>query len=105
MLQNKNITDCFKIYLLYIICLGSLSSQTYNISGRVLNSETILPIYNVNIFIKNTNTGTTTDSEGNFNLLLNEQLNQNSELIIKMIGYQEYIVPLHTTKNKTNTCQ
>ncbi len=92
--------DYLRIYLYLILSLGCLSSQTYNISGIILDFQNKEPIGDVNIFIDNSHFGTTTDSAGYFNLMLNEQLEENSELNIKMIGYKDLILPLDVLKSK-----
>ena len=90
----------YQFLIIPIICLGSLLAQTYNISGKVLDSETKLPVYNVNIFIRYTSIGTTTDPEGYFHLTWNKQLEDSSKLNIKMMGYKELIIPLDVSKIK-----
>ncbi len=90
----------YQLLIISVICLGYSLAQTYSISGKVLNSETEAPVYNVNIFIRNTNIGTTTDVEGYFHLLWNEQVGDSSELIIKMMGYKELTIPLDVSKSK-----
>ena len=95
----------FKLLIIFVICLGCLLSQTYNISGKVLDSKTLLPIYGVNIFFVNTNIGTITDKEGYFHLTWNKQVEDSIKLNVKMIGYKQRIIPLDTTKSTIcNTC-
>ncbi len=90
--MNK-IKKSFILYIL-VICLGNTNAQTYNITGTVLNSESKIPVQNVNVFIKNSDIGTSTDIEGNFYLFLNNELESESELSIKMIGFNELTIPL-----------
>ena len=92
----------FQLLIVLFICLGYSFSQTYNISGKILDSTTKTTINNVNIFIKNTDFGTITNEVGYFNLLLNEQLGNEIDLSIKMIGYKELIIPLNLSKKKIN---
>ena len=92
----------FQLLIVFFICLGYSLSQTYNISGKILDSTTKNPINNVNIFIKNTDFGTITNEVGYFNLLLSEQLVNEIDLSIKMIGYKELIIPLNLSKEKIN---
>ena len=87
------------IYLYLIISLGCLSSQTYNISGIILDFQNKKPISDVNIFIDNSHFGTITDSEGSFNLKLNEMIGDSSELNIKMIGYKNLNIPFDISKS------
>ena len=67
-----------KFLLFFVICLSCLLTQTYNISGIVLDSETEKPISNVNVYIEDSNAGTTTDYNGYFKLSLNNQLEKNA---------------------------
>ena len=75
--------------LYLIICLGFLSSQTYNVSGIILDSETSQPIANANVYIENTDYGTTSDKQGYFSLYLKNEFQEDIILNIKMIGYKE----------------
>ena len=100
MLQNKQ----FITNICFVICLGFSLSQTYNIAGKVLDSETKQPLNNVNIFIEQDNIGTTTDKQGDFVLLINNQSIAEIELNIQIIGYEEKILSLTLYKNKTNVC-
>ena len=69
MLQNKHIVS--KIF--YAIFLSFISAQSYSISGIVLDSDTKVPIQNVNIII-DIESGTITDKDGYFQLSLNSQV-------------------------------
>ena len=89
-----------KFLLFFVICLSCLLAQTYNISGIVLDSETEKPISNVNVYIEDSNAGTTTDYNGYFKLSLNNQLENSAILNIKMIGYEKEVVQLNFSKNK-----
>jgi iron complex outermembrane receptor protein len=91
-----------QLLIIVVICLGYSLPQTYSISGKVLNSETKIPVYNVNIFIRDTNIGTTTNAEGYFHLIWNEQVGGSSELNIKMMGYKELTIQLDVSKSKIN---
>ena len=85
MLQSKLVL----LILFYIICLSNVSSQTYNISGVVLDSENNDPIENVNVYIESLDLGTTTNNEGYFELYLNNQFADSVDLNIEMIGYKK----------------
>ena len=85
MLQNKYIILSF----CFIICLGLSWSQTYAVSGKVLDFKTKSPIDNVNIYIENSEIGTTTNQDGFFILYLNNQLDYHIDLNIEIIGYQK----------------
>lgn len=61
----------FTIYCFLIICLLNLNAQqklTSSISGTVKDSQTGKPLKDVNVFIAKTLIGTTTNSEGKFQL-------------------------------------
>ena len=70
-------------YLLLIFVSAQCFSQ---ISGNVTDSVTELPIDYVNIWVKNTRNGTTTNSSGNFNF---ESGKVGDTLLISYLGYKE----------------
>ncbi len=70
-------------YLLLIFVSVQCFSQ---ISGNVTDSVTELPIDYVNIWVKNTRNGTTTNSSGNFNF---ESGKVGDTLLISYLGYKE----------------
>ena len=45
----------FQLLIVFFICLGYSLSQTYNISGKILDSTTKTPINNVNILLDHLN--------------------------------------------------
>ena len=98
MLRNKStiLSFCF------IICLGLSWSQTYTVSGKVLDFKTENPIGNVNIYIENSEIGIKTDKEGFFTLYLNNQLGYHIDLNIEMIGYQKEIIHIDLLKSRIN---
>ena len=75
------------------LCL-SFSFSKSQISGRVLNSKTNLPIYNVSIFIDSSSIGTTTDIDGFFNLKIDKKYVDDEFLNFKMIGYKNLKIPI-----------
>ena len=75
-------------------------TQTYNISGIVLDYETNNPIENVNIFISDSNSGTITNNEGYFTLFLTNHAENNVDLNIRIIGYKEKNIPLDLSKSR-----
>lgn len=60
------------IMILLLMSANLIFAQTNepkgNLEGRVVDAETKSPLIGVNIFIKNTQTGTTTDAEGNYKI-------------------------------------
>ncbi|GAB2587349.1 SusC/RagA family TonB-linked outer membrane protein [Spirosoma areae] len=76
---------------LRLLVLGALLSKTIlvqaqdrRVTGRVLSGKDQQPIPGVNILIKNSQTGTTTDANGNFAL----NVWDNATLVVSAIGFQ-----------------
>ncbi|HLK97217.1 MAG TPA: carboxypeptidase-like regulatory domain-containing protein, partial [Hymenobacter sp.] len=71
--------------LLWAVCLLThvAQAQDRRITGRVLSGKDQEPIPGVNILIKNTQVGTTTDAAGNFVL----NVSPNATLVVSAIGY------------------
>src|SRR3989337_1536865 len=78
------------IYLLVVVCSDALA-QSREVSGTVTASDDNTTGPGVNILIKGTTTGTTTDAEGKFRLPVNDN---STVLEISSIGYgtQEIVV-------------
>lgn len=66
-------------------CVTAVQAQGTSTSGRVFDAETGEPLSYVNIQIKGTTTGTTTDSAGAFVLSITPRLNI---LEVSLIGYE-----------------
>ena len=74
-----------KITLLITLCLGYLSySQTISVSGNVSDQADGGPIPGVNIIVKNTNNGVSTDFDGNYTI---ENVTSNATIQFSYIGY------------------
>lgn len=56
------------------------------VTGTVVDAATQMPMAGVNIIIKGTTVGTSTDSEGNYSIIVND----NDVLIFSFIGYASY---------------
>lgn len=80
-------------YLILFLFLFGLSTfaQTIEVSGKVTESESGLPVPGANIIIRGSDRGTTTDFDGNFTI---GQLQEGSVLVISYIGFasSEYLV-------------
>ena len=63
----------------------TIFSQTYTISGKVIDKNTRLPLYGASVFAQNTTFGVATDNEGNFKLKLPYG---GYELIVTFTGYE-----------------
>lgn len=59
------------------------------ISGKIIDSETKLPLEGASVFAQNTTRGTVTDKEGNFSLYLNKG---GYEVIISFTGYTSRLI-------------
>ena len=68
-----------------------LKKLAINVSGRVTD-QAGEPLIGVNIQVKGTNQGTSTDLEGEFNL---EDIDENAVLVISYIGYQTQEIPVN----------
>ena len=91
-----------KIFLITVLmCIASLSmyAQTNKISGKVLDNEG-MPLVGVTVMEKGTNTGTITDLDGNYTIMVS---NKQSVIVFTMIGFeaQETVVGDKTTINIT----
>lgn len=90
-----------KANILILFFLGYLSakSQTF-IEGQVFDSKTKEPISYVNIYIKGTTVGTTTNDTGYYQLKLN---NNYDSISAAYLGYMEGILPIKkTSKQRIN---
>lgn len=75
--------------------ISSPFSIPKNIKGRVVSAIENLPLFGVNLSIKGTSIGTSTDINGKFNLTIDED---NSILLISFIGYK--ILEINTAGKK-----
>ena len=69
---------------LFMLCVQNAFSQTNKVSG-VVSDETGVPLPGVNVLVKGTSSGTTTDFDGNF--ILNN-LSTNSTLVFSYVGFE-----------------
>ena len=60
----------FKLTLLVslLVCLSTYAQNTMSIKGQVSSSEDNEPIPGVNVVVANSNNGTVTDFDGNFEI-------------------------------------
>src|SRR5690625_2302717 len=77
-----------------LIYSSSLKLETrrliFNVSGRVYDAEGE-PLIGVNILVKGTNKGTTTDFDGRFSL---DDIDENAVLVFSYVGYQTRELPV-----------
>lgn len=75
------------IFLLFIsfFFATTVFSQTYTVTGKVIDKNTRLPLYGASVFAQNTTFGVATDAEGNFKLKLPYG---GYELVVTFTGYE-----------------
>jgi hypothetical protein len=75
------------IFLLFIslFFFTTTFSQTYTVTGKVIDKNTRLPLLGASVFAQNTTFGVATDAEGNFKLKLPYG---GYELIVTFTGYE-----------------
>jgi len=76
--------------MLILLCYSTLTFS--QISGVVLDGETNKPLALANVYLKNTQYGTTTDKQGNFNLP--SIIDGNYILVISFMGYKKLETPV-----------
>jgi hypothetical protein len=89
----------FTIIFLFFISFSSFSQETI-ISGTVINDNTLLPLWNINVVNINLVKGAVTNAKGVFEIAANA----NDVLLISSLGFQsiEIKVTNDWIKNKTN---
>jgi len=84
-----------KIILLFLFFASVIFSQQKEISGIVIDSESLLPLQNANVFLVSSKTGTTTDRHGKFSLASSID---SDTLIISYLGYKQIRIPVSQIK-------
>ena len=75
--------------LLFLLLFQSfLFSSSFNIVGKILDTDTNEPLNSVNIFVPGTDLGTATNEDGNFILMIDNYDNNQISLNVKIIGYE-----------------
>ena len=80
----KNSSLFFSL-LIFVLCCGQVIAQTSVVSGTVSSADDGSMLVGVNIVVKNTDTGTTTNENGAFVL---EGVSANDVLVFSYIGYE-----------------
>ena len=80
----KNILNKYYLAFMAVILFGSVYSQT-QISGSVMDSDSMEAIPGVNVIIDGTNIGTVTDFDGNF--VINTSQDAPLTLVVSYMGY------------------
>lgn len=86
--------------ILFLSASSYLLAQesTQKIEGFIYDAQTEKALANVNIFIKNSQTGSSSDRQGLFNMVLQAK----SVLVVRHIGYKEVEVEIVAGKNRYN---
>lgn len=102
-MKEKLLSYCLSIkhnYLVPVVFMmvGSMYAQEITVSGNVTDGN--MPLPGVNVFVNDTNNGTTTDFDGNFSL---SNVPSNATLRFSFMGYeaQEISVNARTVINVT----
>jgi helix-turn-helix protein len=89
----------FVVFSIFLISTLSFSQET-KISGTIINDNTFLPLWNINVVNINLVKGAITDAKGNFEI----EANVNDILLISSLGFQSIEVKVTNDwiKNKTS---
>ncbi|MEX0884155.1 MAG: carboxypeptidase-like regulatory domain-containing protein, partial [Cyclobacteriaceae bacterium] len=92
-----------KILITLVLCLAMNTamgqSEEQNIQGKVLDSETKVPLIGVSIFVPELSRGTVTDAQGNY--ALSSLPHGRITLQISYIGYGTIITKINPTQQRT----
>lgn len=87
--MKKRTSKIMSILMLLLFCFVIVSAQTKRVTGTVVDKDKI-PMSGVNIFIKNTQQGTSTDQDGRYQMNVPED----GTLIFSMITYETQEIPV-----------
>jgi hypothetical protein len=89
-----------KIYKLFLLLLSVFVSVNifgqFTVTGKVIDSTTKEPLYGASVFCQNTTSGTASNKEGEFSMLLKSG---GYELIISFTGYQTKEIRISGNEN------
>ena len=87
--------------LLFLLLFQSfLFSSSFNIVGKILDTDTREPLNSVNIFVPGTDLGTATNEDGNFILIIDNYNNNQISLNVKIIGYELKTILVNQLEDK-----
>ena len=72
------------ILSLLFVSANTIAQSNYYVTGKVISTETSLPLQGASVFAQTTTIGTATDADGNFKLLLP---NGGYDLVVTFTGY------------------
>jgi iron complex outermembrane receptor protein len=82
-----------KLILLFLFFFLSVSAQQKELTGIIVDSESLLPLSNANVFLVHSKSGTTSDRSGKFTILVQDN---SDTLIISYLGYKQLRFPVQT---------
>jgi len=82
-----------KLILLFLFFFLSVSAQQKELTGIIVDSESLLPLSNANVFLMHSKSGTTSDRSGKFTILVQDN---SDTLIISYLGYKQLRFPVQT---------
>ena len=87
------IRHCRWVFVVIMVHFAEMAfSQSVTVTGKVVSQDDATPIPGVNVVIKNTSIGTTTDVGGNYTLSAPED----ATLVFSFIGFQTVEVPVNS---------
>jgi len=80
-------TKTLRLKIVFVLMLfsGALCAQTRTVSGKVTSADDGTAVPGVNVFLKGTTNGTSTDGDGNFKLSISEG---GESLVFSFIGFE-----------------
>lgn len=96
----KCISMIKKIKFLFVLVVLTLTTSVFAqqiISGKILDQETLTPIHNVNIVVKNESVGCNSAPDGTFRLLTSPN---NIILIFTYMGYKQNSISIRSNKKQ-----
>src|SRR5699024_8295922 len=90
--DNRYILHIGVLFIFFLAVSPAAFSQGSPISGQVMDISTGETLPGVNILVKGTTTGTSTDDQGNFVL---DVSSLQDTLVVSFIGYQTKEVPIN----------
>lgn len=85
-----------------LFSFSSIFSQQITIKGTIIDKETNSSLSYANIGIYNTNIGTISDKNGNFELEIDSNLNKNTKIIFSYVGYDKLELSISTLQLQNN---
>jgi len=99
--MSQIINKYYYPFFLVIVFISSNASLAQRVVGTVLDTEDNTSIPFVNVYIKGTSIGTTTDFNGKFKLKYNSNKTKKDSIIFSFIGYGTKTIALKIFKNKS----